>query len=138
MAKFFETGMNLSNGAYGFTSSSSSAKVVPGSYPGIINAFGSNGTMLRCEYEINPHTRDGIGACASSRGAWWQIHFGTFLTTHAPKQIPQQVPPQQIPQQVPQPEIPQQVQQQPIPQQIQQPQAIAPGTGDSSDIGGIP
>ena len=58
--------------AYGTSFSSVTAS--PGSSPGIISLFGNRGTSMQCEYFVN-RSGGGAGACKSSRGALYRLHF---------------------------------------------------------------
>jgi hypothetical protein len=49
---------------------------VPGSMPGTISAIGERGTRIECEYFVNVSTSAGSGACKSSTGAIYRLHFG--------------------------------------------------------------
>ena len=50
--------------------------VSPRSLPGVLNAFGSRGTSIDCEYLIDRRTRSGTGACRTNKGAIYRMHFG--------------------------------------------------------------
>jgi len=42
---------------------------------GVASAFGSRGTSMSCEYQMN-HPRQGAGTCTFSDGAKFQVHIG--------------------------------------------------------------
>ena len=50
--------------------------VSPRSLPGVLNAYGSRGTSIDCEYLIDRRTRNGTGACRTNKGAIYRMHFG--------------------------------------------------------------
>ena len=66
---------------YGLTPQSSltlvsgGASIRPGSMLGTLDAFGSRGTSIQCEYTVNRRSRSGMGACTTSRGALYKMHF---------------------------------------------------------------
>jgi len=43
---------------------------------GIASAFGSSGTSMSCEYQMN-NPRQGAGTCTFSNGAKYQLHVGS-------------------------------------------------------------
>ena len=50
----------------------------PDSLLGRLDAFGSNGTTVACEYTVNRRSRLGTGACATSQGAQYRMHFSVI------------------------------------------------------------
>lgn len=58
-----------------FTQVSGGISIRPGSMLGSLDAFGSRGTSLQCDYTVNRRTRSGVGACVTSRGAMFKMHF---------------------------------------------------------------
>ena len=42
---------------------------------GALDAFGSRGTTVQCEYLVNRASRSGTGACMTSAGALYRMHF---------------------------------------------------------------
>ncbi len=65
------TSVNVAGGA-AFGSGSSFS--VPGSSPGIASFYGTNGTMMQCEYFVSRSGNAG-GACKSEDGALYRLHF---------------------------------------------------------------
>ncbi len=57
-------------------SSVGSSVQMTGSQPGTANLIGDRGTRLDCEYLVNALTGSGSGACRSSTGAIYRLHFG--------------------------------------------------------------
>ncbi len=47
----------------------------PGSTVGMASAFGNQGTRLECEYFVNNRSGKGGGACKTSRGGLYRMHF---------------------------------------------------------------
>jgi len=43
---------------------------------GVANAYGSRGTSLNCQYQMNRPTQ-GVGTCTMSNGATYQLHIGS-------------------------------------------------------------
>ena len=65
------TSVNVAGGA---AFGSGSATSVPGSSPGIASFYGTNGTMMQCEYFVSRSGKGG-GACKSDDGALYRLHF---------------------------------------------------------------
>ena len=66
----------LQYGNSAFASDFTTRTVSPRSLPGVLSAYGSRGTSITCEYLIDRRTRSGTGACRTSRGAIYRMHFG--------------------------------------------------------------
>ena len=45
------------------------------SNPGIATLQGSRGTVLDCEYMVSEWTGSGVGACRSTKGGLYRVHF---------------------------------------------------------------
>ncbi|MFM9883827.1 MAG: hypothetical protein ACKVQT_12450 [Burkholderiales bacterium] len=43
---------------------------------GVANAYGSRGTSLNCQYQMNRPSQ-GVGTCTMSNGATYQLHIGS-------------------------------------------------------------
>jgi hypothetical protein len=61
-------------GGSAFGSGSATSFSVPGSSPGIASFYGTNGTMMQCEYFVSRSGKGG-GACKSADGALYRLHF---------------------------------------------------------------
>ena len=61
-------------GGSAFGSGSATSFSVPGSSPGIASFYGTNGTMMQCEYFVSRSGKGG-GACKSDDGALYRLHF---------------------------------------------------------------
>ena len=61
-------------GGSAFGSGSATSFSVPGSSPGIAPFYGTNGTMMQCEYFVSRSGKGG-GACKSDDGALYRLHF---------------------------------------------------------------
>ena len=59
--------------AYGTDSATSMA--ASGSSPGIATLLGDKGTMMQCEYFVSNLREKDCGACKSSNGALYRLHF---------------------------------------------------------------
>ena len=62
-------------GGAAFGSGSATSFSVPGSSPGIVSFYGTNGTMMQCEYFVSTWSGKGGGACKSDDGALYRLHF---------------------------------------------------------------
>ena len=58
-----------------FATSVQTASIKPGSALGRLDAYGSRGTSIECEYAVNRATRGGLGVCKTSAGALYKMHF---------------------------------------------------------------
>lgn len=58
-----------------FGSGTSTMTAVSGSSPGVASLYGDKGTSMTCEYFVNNWTGKGAGACKSSSGALFKLHF---------------------------------------------------------------
>ncbi|MEQ1712755.1 MAG: hypothetical protein ABL908_15325 [Hyphomicrobium sp.] len=54
---------------------SGSSAAISGSMPGVVNAIGTNGTSLKCDYAVNTWTGSGAGVCQTNKGAVYDLQF---------------------------------------------------------------
>ncbi len=54
---------------------STPAVSISGSHSGMVAMFGNRGTMMQCEYYVGGWAGNGKGACKSSSGAIYRLHF---------------------------------------------------------------
>lgn len=69
------TGAFTANPQFAQEIANNRANVTADSIPGMVNAQGERGTAISCEYTINRAARAGVGACQTSTGAVYRMHF---------------------------------------------------------------